>query len=154
MGNGTKEANLQRRRALQDAEFARDAERRRNGLGAAPVRTERPASPAGPVRVKPRRKRSTKVMDARGRASSAPRATNSGEGRMRTPVKLAPAYMRLTPEEVQRERRRREAREKKDAKRLAKKAAQAARMPGTARSRTKKNGTKPQATKPRPAGSG
>ncbi|WUD72061.1 hypothetical protein OG937_10310 [Streptomyces sp. NBC_00510] len=82
---------LWRLRALQDLEFARDAERRRNGLGAALVRSRR--NPARPVPVKPQGKRSKNATDARGNAFAASRVKNSGEGGLRLPHVVAHANM-------------------------------------------------------------
>lgn len=144
-----------RRRTLQDLEFARDAERRHNGLGAAPVKTEKPSSPAMPVPVKPRGKRSKKASAARVKAPAVPRVADRGEDRRKAPHKVATAYMRLTPEEFQRERRKWLAWEKRERERkLAKRKAQSARKSGEARRRTKTSGTRLQGDKPSPADSG
>ncbi|MGC5007826.1 hypothetical protein [Streptomyces sp. DT203] len=137
--------DLQRKQALRDAEFAREAERRRNGLGDTPVRaekmlasvrikTKKPKRPRGkPVRVpgelKPASaKRSRKAAVAASLkdfpASRPARVADRGVDRRDALPKVASAYMRLSPEEMQRERRIRQNREKRAAERLAQKQAQ------------------------------
>ena len=107
------EAELRRRRALLDAEFARDAERRRNGLGAAPVRAEKPASPAVPGKPgrtgKRAKKRPTRGLSVTPAARAVPVA-DRGVDRQRRLPRIAPAYMVLTAADLQRERRREQAR--------------------------------------------
>ncbi|MGW4021646.1 hypothetical protein [Streptomyces sp. NPDC005009] len=157
-------------RRLRMLELARDAERRRNGLAAAPVRTEKPSSPAAPGRVKPPGRRAKKTSTAapvKAGKPSSPAAPGSGKsskasrkkkarsasykefpGSRPAPVasrgvdrlsglpKIAPAYMRLTPEEAQRERKKRLAGgNKAEERRLAKPARkiQAARETGAGR---------------------
>ncbi|MGY4982427.1 hypothetical protein ACWCYL_35700 [Streptomyces sp. 900105755] len=145
------EAELRRRRAVQDADFARDAERRRNGLGAAPVRAEKPGSPAAPGKQGPlgkrAKKRSTRGLSAAPTVRAAPVADRGVDRRQNLP-KIAPAYMVLTAADLQRERRREQARKKKQAERLqAKQKTQSAEKsgkpgkPGTGPRRTKTSGT-------------
>ncbi|MDX2525185.1 hypothetical protein [Streptomyces europaeiscabiei] len=173
---------LRRLRVLQELAFARDAERRRNGLGAAPVRTEKPSSPAATRSGKPtgkRKKRASPAAPANARkpsstavpglmespgakrkkkaraasykefpASRPVPVADRGVDRQRSLPNIALAYMRLTPEEAQRERRIKLAREKnwerEAVRKLAKKEAQSAGKSGAGR-RTKAQGTKPRA---------
>lgn len=153
-----REAELRRRRALLNAEFARDAERRRNGLGAAPVRAEKPASPAAPGKSgrtgKRAKKRPTRGLSATPAVRAAPVADRGVDRQQRLP-RIAPAYMVLTAADLQRERRREQARKKKQAERLqAKQKARTAGSsgtPGTGTRRAKASGTGSRATEPRPA---
>lgn len=144
-----------RRRAQQELEFARDAERRRNGLGAAPARAEKPASPSKPGPVKPPRRKRKKALATSLKSLPAARPApiaDRGVERRNTPPKVAPAYMRLTPEEKQRERRILLAREKREAERIqAKKKAQLERKRAEADRRAKTSGTGSKGTKPGPA---
>lgn len=163
----SQEEELRRLRAL---ELARDAERRRNGLAAAPVRAEKPSSPSAPGRVKPSRQRTKKTstsvpvragkpsiqsVSGSGKSSKASRkkkaraasykefpgsrpapVASRGVDRLSGLPKIAPAYMRLTPEEAQRERRKRLAGENKAKERRPAKPArkiQTARESGTGR---------------------
>ncbi|MFJ6685235.1 hypothetical protein [Streptomyces werraensis] len=152
-------------RRLRMLERAREAERRRNGLAAAPVRAEKPSSPSSSRPVKPAGKRTKKAsattpsktgkpsapsVKARkppsqaapgtGKSSKASRkkkaraasykefpgsrpapVASRGVDRLSGLPKIAPAYMRLTPEEAQRERKQRLAGENKaKERRLAK----------------------------------
>ncbi|WP_326786002.1 hypothetical protein [Streptomyces sp. NBC_00151] len=153
-----REAELRRRRALLDADFARDAERRRNGLGAAPVRAEKPASPAAPGKRgrpgKRAKKRSTRGLSAAPAVRAAPVVDRGVDRRQQLP-KIAPAYMVLTAADLQRERRREQARKKQWEERVqAKRKARATEKSGTAGTvprRAKTSGTGAQATKPRTA---
>ncbi|MGW2821666.1 hypothetical protein ACWC24_11755 [Streptomyces sp. NPDC001443] len=152
------EAELRRRRALLEADYARDAELRRNGLGVAPVRAEKPV-PAAPGRQGLLGKRAKK-RPTRGLSLSAAPAVRAvpvadrGVDRRQNFPKIAPAYMLLTAADLQRERRREQARKKKQAERLqAKQKAQSTEKsgtPGTGTRRAKASGTGSQATKPRP----
>jgi len=152
------EAELRRRRALLDAEFARDAERRRNGLGAAPVRAEKPASPAVPGKPgrtgKRAKKRPTRGLSVTPAARAVPVA-DRGVDRQRRLPRIAPAYMVLTAADLQRERRREQARKKKQTERLQAKqkarAAESSGTPGTGTRRAKEGGTGSRTTRPRPA---
>ncbi|GAA3498896.1 hypothetical protein GCM10019016_059990 [Streptomyces prasinosporus] len=142
-------------RRLRALELARDAERRRNGLAAAPVRAEKPSSPSSSRTVKPAGQRAKKASAAApvktgkpssqaalgsGKSSKASRkkkarsasykefpgsrpapVASRGVDRLSGLPKIAPAYMRLTPEEAQRERKKRLAGENKaKERRLAK----------------------------------
>jgi hypothetical protein len=132
-----------RLRVLRELELAREAERRRNGLGADRVRTEKPASPARAVPLNPGRKRSKKVSDPRAR--TLPRLKPGTEGGSKKPHSVASAYMRMTPEEWQRERRRRAEPEKKRRERKpAKDEARAAEQSAEGRRPAKTNATRPQ----------
>ncbi|MGY0069250.1 hypothetical protein ACWZEH_21175 [Streptomyces sp. QTS137] len=146
--------DLRRRRAQQELEFARDAERRRDGLGAAPARTEKPASPSKPEPVKPPRRKRKKASATSLKSLPATRPApiaDRGVERRNTPPKVAPAYMRLTPEEKQRERRVLLAREKREAERIrAKKKAQLERKRAEADRRAKTSGTGSKRTRPGP----
>ncbi|MEU8651033.1 hypothetical protein [Streptomyces sp. NPDC048737] len=143
---------LRRLRMQRNLELAREAERRRNGLSVAPVRAEKPSSPASSRSVKPperRKKRASAAVPVKGgkptgpgvpglmgksrktkaRAAShrefpasrpAPVADRGVDHRSALP-KIASAYMRLTPEEAQRERQRRlKGETKAEKRRLAK----------------------------------
>ncbi|MFD0211403.1 hypothetical protein ACFVH9_20385 [Streptomyces hirsutus] len=164
------EEELRRLRAQRDLERAREAERRRNGLDAAPVRAEKPSSPSSARPVKPAGQRTKKAsttapvkagkptspsVPGAGKSSRTPRKKKARAasykefpGSRPAPVagrgvdplgglpKIASAYMRLTPEEAQRERQRRlaggnKAKEQRLAK-LARKI-QAARKSGAGR---------------------
>ncbi|WP_406838509.1 hypothetical protein ACICHK_24125 [Streptomyces sp. AHU1] len=156
-----REAELRRRRALLDAEFARDAERRRNGLGAAPVRAEKPV-PAAPGKQgmfgKRAKKRPTRGLSATPAVRSAARAVpvaDRGVDRQQKLPRIAPAYMLLSTTDLQRERRMEQTRKQQQAERLqAKRRARATKKAGTAGAvprRAKASGTGSQETKPRTA---
>ncbi|MEU1463500.1 hypothetical protein ABZ467_22925 [Streptomyces sp. NPDC005727] len=122
----------QRRRAMQDADFARDAERRRNGLGAAPVRTEKPSSPATPGNMGPSKKRAKKRLAAGRKAAPAVRAApvaDRGVDRRQALPKIAPAYMLSSPADLKRDRQSRKAKSKKEAERPAKKVPRTTKTP-------------------------
>ncbi|MFE1509075.1 hypothetical protein [Streptomyces sp. NPDC058726] len=166
------EEELRRLRAQWNLARAREAERRRNGLDAAPVRAEKPSSPSSSRPVKPAGQRTNKASAAApvkaGKPSSPP-APGSGKsakasrkktkkartasykefpGSRPAPVasrgvdrlsglpRIASAYMRLTPEEAQRERKKRLAGEDKAKERRPAKPArktEAARKSGAGR---------------------
>jgi hypothetical protein len=117
----------------------------------APARSGKPANPSAPGLGK----RGKKRAEARAAADKlfpavrpAPVADRGVDRRNDRP-RIAPAYMRLTPEEIQRERRIRQAREKRETQRAqARKQKRTTGTDGATGSRTRTNGAVARRRKP------